>query len=96
MHLLKSFNRGRSGNVAIYLAVIALPLLFAANFSLDYMNASRARESLQALADAVALAAVRVLPDEQAAREEGIGLWQGTFTEPADFRRSRGIFVLRP
>ena len=33
---------------------------------------------------------------EQAAREEGIGLWQGTFTEPADFRRSRGIFVLRP
>jgi len=33
---------------------------------------------------------------EAEAREEGIGLWQGVFVEPADFRRSRGIFMLRP
>ena len=45
MCVCKKFVSGRSGNVAIYLAVIAIPLLFAANFSLDYMNASRTRES---------------------------------------------------
>ncbi|MHA1560449.1 MAG: thermonuclease family protein, partial [Alphaproteobacteria bacterium] len=33
---------------------------------------------------------------EEAAREEGIGLWQGVFIEPGDFRLSRGIFVRRP
>ncbi len=33
---------------------------------------------------------------EAAAREEGIGLWQGAFQEPADFRADRGIRVLRP
>jgi len=33
---------------------------------------------------------------EAAAREEGIGLWQGQFQEPAAFRQSRGIMVTRP
>lgn len=33
---------------------------------------------------------------EDAAREEGIGLWQGVFMEPAAFRLSRGINQLRP
>ena len=33
---------------------------------------------------------------EAAAREEGIGLWQGAFMEPGDFRLSRGIFMRRP
>jgi endonuclease YncB( thermonuclease family) len=33
---------------------------------------------------------------EAAAREEGIGLWQGQFVEPADFREGRGITVTRP
>jgi endonuclease YncB( thermonuclease family) len=33
---------------------------------------------------------------EAAAREEGIGLWQGQFVEPREFRESRGITVTRP
>ena len=33
---------------------------------------------------------------EAAARAEGIGLWQGVFQEPADFRENRGIQVIRP
>ncbi len=33
---------------------------------------------------------------EAAARAEGIGLWQGQFVEPRDFRESRGITVTRP
>ena len=33
---------------------------------------------------------------EAVAREEGIGLWQGAFVEPAAFRESRGIMQLRP
>ena len=33
---------------------------------------------------------------EAAARAEGIGLWQGVFQEPADFRESRGLQMIRP
>ena len=33
---------------------------------------------------------------EEAARAEGIGLWQGEFMLPADFRRSSGLRVDRP
>jgi len=33
---------------------------------------------------------------ERAARESKVGLWQGQFQAPAEFRRSRGIFVDRP
>lgn len=33
---------------------------------------------------------------EEAARAEGIGLWQGQFQEPHDFRLSRGITARRP
>ena len=33
---------------------------------------------------------------EAAARAEGIGLWQGAFQEPADFRESRGLQMIRP
>lgn len=33
---------------------------------------------------------------EEAARAEGIGLWQGQFQEPHDFRISRGITARRP
>ena len=34
--------------------------------------------------------------DEAAAREEGIGLWQGAFTLPPDWRQANGIFIERP
>lgn len=33
---------------------------------------------------------------EEAAHAEGIGLWQGTFMLPSDFRRSHAIFADRP
>ncbi len=33
---------------------------------------------------------------EAAARAEGIGLWQGVFQEPRDFRADRGIDAIRP
>lgn len=33
---------------------------------------------------------------EQAAREAGLGLWQGEFMKPWDYRTSRGIMVDRP
>ena len=33
---------------------------------------------------------------EAAAKEEKIGLWQGKFLMPAEFRRAAGIFVERP
>lgn len=36
------------------------------------------------------------VPAEEAAQEEGIGLWQGEFIHPADYRRSRAITQDRP
>ena len=33
---------------------------------------------------------------EAAAKEEKLGLWQGKFVMPAEFRRAAGIFVDRP
>ena len=33
---------------------------------------------------------------ETAAREKKVGLWQGTFVRPGDFRRAAGIMVDRP
>lgn len=34
--------------------------------------------------------------DQAAARDEGIGLWQGTFMAPPAWRQSNGIFIGRP
>jgi endonuclease YncB( thermonuclease family) len=36
------------------------------------------------------------VPAEEAAKAEGIGLWQGEFMHPRDFRRASTIFVDRP
>jgi endonuclease YncB( thermonuclease family) len=33
---------------------------------------------------------------EAAAKEKKLGLWQGQFVRPTDFRRTAGIFVDRP
>ncbi len=55
---LASFGRDRRGNVAVILAIAAIPTLGAVGAGIDYSIAYRARTKLQAVADTAALVAV--------------------------------------
>jgi len=56
--VLSSFGRDRRGNVALILAIAAIPTLGAVGAGIDYSIAYRARTKLQDVADAAALVAV--------------------------------------
>src|SRR4051794_40769907 len=55
---LRRIRHDNAGNVALILAVAALPTLGAVGAGIDYSIAYRARSKLQAVADAAALVAV--------------------------------------
>lgn len=59
--VLKKFQHAKGGNVAISMAIFALPLLAAGGASFDYAYLSRLDTKLQAAADTSALAAAREL-----------------------------------
>ena len=78
---LKSLFRDTGGNLAIMFTIALIPILLAVNFAMDYSQASRMRADLQALADAVALAAVNKLPDEAAAQKAGSDVYNAGIAE---------------
>lgn len=56
--MLRSFLRGRDGNVAIIFALSLVPGIFLVGMALDFSSAIQRRTQLNAAADAAALAAV--------------------------------------
>ena len=78
---LKSLFRDTGGNLAIMFTIALIPILLAVNFAMDYSQASRMRADLQALADAVALAAVNKLPDAAAAQKAGSDVYNAGIAE---------------
>lgn len=55
----RGFLTDRSGNVALYVAILAIPLFAVAGIAIDYSRASLVKSYLQAEADAAALAAAK-------------------------------------
>ncbi|GLQ37499.1 hypothetical protein GCM10007908_11190 [Rhizobium albus] len=69
--MISRFLSNRRGNVAMITALAFLPLLGAAGLAVDYVNLSRERTNLQAIADAAVLMAAGIsLDDESVARRE--------------------------
>jgi len=58
MKRIKSFFRNTSGNLAVMLALVSVPLFGAAGMAIDYTRASNVKSQLQNAADSAALAAV--------------------------------------
>jgi Flp pilus assembly protein TadG len=56
--MLRSFLRGRDGNVATIFALSLIPMIFLVGMGLDFSSAIQRRSQLNAAADAAALAAV--------------------------------------
>ena len=57
--LVGRFLRSRNGNIAVIFAVMMVPLIFLLGMTLDFTQALRKKEQLDAAADAAAIAAVR-------------------------------------
>lgn len=57
--LVLRFARDRKANIAIIFALMLVPIIFLLGMTLDYTQAVRKREQLDAAADAAAIAAVR-------------------------------------
>ncbi|HEY4193401.1 MAG TPA: pilus assembly protein, partial [Mesorhizobium sp.] len=55
--MLKRFLGDRSGNYAVIMSIMTLPLLLAAGFATDYVRYISAKQHLQDMADAASLAA---------------------------------------
>jgi Flp pilus assembly protein TadG len=59
LHLLRRLVDSREANVAVIFALMMIPTIFLLGMALDYTQAVRKREQLDAAADAAAIAAVR-------------------------------------
>lgn len=57
--LVLRFARDRKANIAVIFALMTVPIIFLLGMTLDYTQAARKREQLNAAADAAAIAAVR-------------------------------------
>ncbi|MGL4406746.1 MAG: pilus assembly protein TadG-related protein, partial [Notoacmeibacter sp.] len=78
---VKRFGVAREGHAGIMFSVLALPLILAVGFVIDFTQANRYRAELQNVADAVALSAVRSLPiSEQQARIDGNSIYESMMT----------------
>lgn len=75
--LFRRFLADRGGNFGMMVVVITLPVLLVGVKAMDYSLASKARADLQALADSVALAAVRGLEISEA---EGLSTGEAVYT----------------
>ena len=56
---LYRFGRDRKANVAVIAALTMVPIIFLLGMTLDFTQAMRKKEQLDAAADAAAIAAVR-------------------------------------
>jgi Flp pilus assembly protein TadG len=73
----RRFGSSRQGHAGMMFAVLALPLIMAIGFVIDFTQANRYKTELQNVADAVALAAVRGLPISDATgRNDGRSLYE--------------------
>ena len=57
--LVGRFLRNRNGNIAVIFALMMVPLIFLLGMTIDFTQALRKKEQLDAAADAAAIAAVR-------------------------------------
>ncbi|ORE90440.1 pilus assembly protein TadG-related protein [Aurantimonas sp. 22II-16-19i] len=65
---LRRFARSSGGNFGMMVGIAAVPLIVAMGGAVDYSNALRERESVQAAADAAALAAAKYSGNDEAER----------------------------
>ena len=73
----RRFGVSRDGHAGIMFSVLALPLILAIGFVIDFAQANRYRSELQNVADAVALTAVRGLPiSETQGQQNGTTLYE--------------------
>ncbi len=79
---LRRFGRDERGAASVWALFWTMMMMIVSGFTLDVANAYRIKALLQATADASALAAVRLLPDEDAARQAAIAL--ASINMPAD------------
>lgn len=57
--LLSRFVRDRKANIAVITALVMIPIIFLLGMTLDFTQALRKKQQLDAAADAAAIAAVR-------------------------------------
>ncbi len=83
---LKSLLRDRNGNVALVVAIVAVPMLLAVGASLDYTRAYNVQNKMQADLDAALVAAIKQIDtNDEGKLEEKITDW---FEAQADKRDS--------
>lgn len=98
MNLLRRFLFSRSGNYAMMLSILSLPLIGGVGIAVDYAQASRVRSLLSGAADAAAIGAVsRGSPTyknggvfnsswtEEDAREDALNLFRAYIVDKAGF-----------
>jgi Flp pilus assembly protein TadG len=72
-HLASRFARDVKGNLAILFSLTLVAFMFTGGMAIDYIRASSGKTSLQAAADAAALAAVVYASDAEKRGDKGIG-----------------------
>lgn len=73
---LKSLLRDRSGNVALVVAIVAVPMLLAVGASLDYTRAYNVQNKMQADLDAALVAAIKQVDNyDEGKLEEKVADW---------------------
>jgi Flp pilus assembly protein TadG len=83
---LKSLLGDRNGNVALVVAIVAVPMLLAVGASLDYTRAYNVQNKMQADLDAALVAAIKQIDtNDESKLEQKIGDW---FEAQADKRDS--------
>ena len=83
---LKSLLRDRNGNVALVVAIVAVPMLLTVGASLDYTRAYNVQDKMQADLDAALVAAIKQIDtNDEGKLEEKITEW---FEAQADKRDS--------
>jgi Flp pilus assembly protein TadG len=75
--VIRHFGGSRAGHAGIMFSILALPLILAIGFVIDFAQANKYKAELQNVADAVALAAVRGLPiSETQGRSDGTDVYE--------------------
>jgi Flp pilus assembly protein TadG len=89
---LYRFNRDRKANVAVITALTMVPIIFLLGMTIDYTQALRKKEQLDAAADAAAIAAVRpamLMQTDSVAKATATAIFMSTANSIAPGTRSR-------
>ena len=74
--------RSRHGHAGIMFSILAMPMVMAIGFAIDFTQASKYKTNLQDIADAVALTAVRSLPiSEMKAFADGTSYYEAAISD---------------